>query len=105
MDLFYFFKNKEDHAGEVETSTMLYFHPELVNMQNAGDGEHYDFSIEGLKNKTGWTPRNWKRISKDTGVGNPKKATEVKGKTYIESVTNEISKLIKDLIWNSVIYE
>ena len=100
-----FFINKEDHAGEVETSAMLYFHPELVNMEHAGDGEHKDFSIEGLKNKTGWTPRNWLKISKDTGVGYPKEATKEVGEIYIGEVIEEISKLIKDLIWNSNIYE
>jgi len=100
-----YFENKEDHAGEVETSAMLYFHPELVNMENAGDGNHGDFNIDGLKNKTGWTPRDWSRISKDTGVGDPRKATQEKGEVYIEKVTDEISKLIKDLIWNSVLYK
>lgn len=100
-----YFENMEDHAGEIETSAMLYFHPELVNMEHAGDGEHRDFTIEGLNNKTGWTPRNWLKISRDTGVGDPRKATREKGEVYIEKITDEISKLIKDLIWNSTLYK
>lgn len=73
-------------------------------MQVAGDGNHKDFSIEGLKNKTGWTPRDWKNISSDTGVGDPRKATKEKGKVYTDKITDEISKLFKDLIWNSSLY-
>lgn len=99
-----YFENKEDHAGEVETSAMLYFHPELVDMNYAGSGNHKDFSIEGLKNKTGWTPRDWFEISADTGVGDPRKATSEKGKIYIDKVTDEISKLLYDLVWNSKLY-
>ena len=99
-----YFENMEDHAGEIETSAMLYFHPELVDMNKAGSGDCRDFSIEGLKNKTGWTPRDWSQISSDTGVGDPRKATGEKGKAYLEKVTDEISKLIKDLIWNDNLY-
>lgn len=99
-----YFENKEDHAGEVETSAMLYFHPELVDMNRASDGLSSDFSIDGLKNKTGWTPRNWSKISHDTGVGDPRKATKEKGKVYIDKVTDEISKLLYDFIWNNNIY-
>jgi creatinine amidohydrolase len=102
-----YFENKEDHAGEVETSAMLYFHPELVNMQQAGNGDYKNFNIEGLKNKTGWTPRNWNKISTDTGVGNPKEATNIKGEIYIEDITDEISKLIKEFChkYNNHIYD
>lgn len=99
-----YFENKEDHAGEVETSAMLYFHPELVNMNNAGDGSNKGFNIKGLKNKTGWTPRNWSKISIDTGVGDPRKATSEKGKIYIDKVTDEISSLLSDFI-NKNLYE
>lgn len=99
-----YFENKEDHAGEVETSAMLYFHPELVDMSKASDGISKDFSIDGLKNKTGWTPRDWSKISHDTGVGDPRKASLVKGALYIDKVTIEISKLLYDFIWNSSIY-
>lgn len=99
-----YFENKEDHAGEVETSAMLYFHPELVDMSKASDGTSKEFSIDGLKNKTGWTPRNWSKISHDTGVGDPREATKEKGKVYIGKITDEISKLLYDFIWNNNIY-
>lgn len=99
-----YFENKEDHAGEVETSAMLYFHPELVDMSKAGSGDCKDFSIDGLKNKTGWTPRDWSQISSDTGVGDPRKATSEKGLAYIDKVTDEISNLLCDFIWSSKIY-
>jgi creatinine amidohydrolase len=40
---------------------------------------------------------NWGEVSKDTGVGNPKKSTATKGKLFAEAVVAKISKLLVDL--------
>ena len=93
----YFEEKPDDHAGELETSVMLHYHPELVNMDSAGDGSVKPVKVDSLNNKVGWAPRNWDEVSEDTGVGNPKKSTSAKGKLFAEAVVAKISKLLVDL--------
>ena len=95
-----FEEKPDEHAGELETSVMLHYHPELVNMESAGDGAVRPVKIDALNKKIGWSPRNWDEVSEDTGVGNPKKSTAEKGKFFAAAVVEKISKLLVDL--NSV---
>ena len=93
-----YFTNKEDHAGEIETSAMMYLRPELTNLSDAGLGLHKGFSMSTLNRKIGWTPRNWKLETEDTGIGNPSLSTVDKGKSYICDVINIISELLLEFI-------
>ena len=97
------FETKDDHAGEVETSAMLYYHPELVHMNVAGSGDCKKFKIEELNKGIAWTPRDWSKISKDTGTADPSKATADKGKEYCDLICLNIKNLIISLI-NKPIY-
>lgn len=92
-----FFEEKDDHAGEMETSVLMHYRPELVNLSVAGDGSYTPFASEALRKGTGWTPRNWGKVSRDTGIGNPKKSTAEKGKKYVEAVVCELAGLFIDL--------
>ena len=85
------------YAGELETSVMLHYHPELVDMESAGDGSVKPVKVDALNKKIGWMPRNWDEVSEDTGVGNPKKSTAQKGKLFAAAVVERISKLLVDL--------
>ena len=76
---------------------MLHYHPELVNMDTAGDGTVGPVKVSALNKKIGWMPRDWDEVSKDTGIGNPKKSTAEKGKQYVEVVINKITELLIDL--------
>ena len=38
---------------------MMHYHPELVNLAEAGDGESKPFAIPSLNEKVGWAPRHW----------------------------------------------
>ena len=92
-----FFEEKiDDHAGELETSVMLHYYPELVRMDLAGDGNSRNFAIEGLNTKVAWLPRDWSRVTQDTGVGYPKKATAEKGRRYMEAVIPRILQFVID---------
>jgi creatinine amidohydrolase len=92
-----FFEEKiDDHAGELETSVMLHYYPELVRMDLAGDGNSCNFAIEGLNTKVAWLPRDWSRVTQDTGVGYPKKATAEKGRRYMEAVIPRILQFVVD---------
>ncbi|MDR0658089.1 MAG: creatininase family protein [Mediterranea sp.] len=94
----YFDETLDDHAGEQETSIMLHYRPELVDMDTAGDGEPHFFNITSLNDKVGWVPRHWNHASTDTGVGNPRKATGAKGAGYINAVTDKIALLFNELV-------
>lgn len=90
-----YFDEVGDHAGEMETSIMQYLYPKLVlPLDEAGEGKENKFSIEALNKKEVWTPRRWNKISEDTGIGNPKKASVEKGKKFIEDVTTKLAYII-----------
>ncbi|GHT68331.1 amidase [Bacteroidia bacterium] len=97
-----YFENFDDHAGEMETSVMLHYHPELVRLEQAGDGASTPFKIEGLNTKVGWIPRRWDKTTQDTGVGDPRKATAEKGKRYVDVVTDKIAQLMNDLVHQNI---
>lgn len=93
-----YFNEVGDHAGEMETSIMQYFYPDLVlPLNEAGEGKANKFKVDALNKKEVWTPRKWDKISKDTGIGNPKKATPEKGKKFIGDVTTKLAEIIFDL--------
>lgn len=92
-----FFEEKDDHAGELETSVMLHYHPEWVDMDQAGEGVGQPFALDSLNKKIAWVPRNWQRVTSDTGIGNPRKATSEKGKRYALTVSSKLCQLFAEL--------
>ena len=92
----YFGEKVDDHAGEQETSVMLHYYPDLVRMDLAGDGRSRGFAIRGLNEKVAWHPRNWRKISRDTGVGCPHGATAEKGRRYAEAVVAKYVDFVVD---------
>lgn len=93
----YFEAEIDDHAGEQETSVMMYLQPELVDLNMAGDGDYQPFAISSLNKKVGWTPRHWNRATKDTGVGDPRKATAEKGEKYLNDLIPIVAKLFAEV--------
>lgn len=93
----YFEEHPDDHAGEQETSVLLHYRPDLVQLDKAGDGVVAPCKISGIDKKTGWMPRNWDEVSTDTGIGNPRKSSAEKGKKYADAVVAKISELLKEL--------
>ncbi len=87
----------DDHAGEEETSLMLYFYPELVRTELEGTGKSCPFAIEGLNRGIGWMPRIWNKASVDTGIGNPHKASAQKAERYLAQILPPMVKLVVDL--------
>ena len=92
-----YFDEPGDHADELETSVMMHYHPELVKLEEAGDGKSGGFATEGLAGGIAWVPRNWLKVSHDTGIGDPRNATAEKGRRFVEDVAEEYAKLFKDL--------
>jgi len=97
------FDEPGDHAGELETSAMLQIAPNLVlPLKQAGTGKDKKFKIKGLKE--GWVTaqREWKKISDDTGVGNPKLATQEKGKAFLGVVIQKVADFFEELHYADV---
>ncbi len=93
-----FFDEPEDHAGEMETSVLMYYRPELVDLSVAGDGAYSPFKPTTLREGVGWVPRNWSKVSKDTGIGCPHKATPEKGQKYAAAVADKMATLFIEFV-------
>ncbi|MBO4624926.1 MAG: creatininase family protein [Bacteroidales bacterium] len=100
----YFEADIDDHAGEQETSVVMYLRPELVKMEYAGTGESKSFGIEGLRNHVAWHPRDWSRVSVDTGIGNPAKASADKGKRYVEDCVALYVQMLREITEKGDLY-
>ncbi|MBO7255108.1 MAG: creatininase family protein [Paludibacteraceae bacterium] len=100
-----YFEEEDDHAGELETSVMMHYYPDLVKLTDAGEGKSKPFAINSLNEKTAWVPRHWLKVTTDTGIGNPLKASAEKGKVYSNKVVEKIVLLLKELIENDDIYQ
>jgi creatinine amidohydrolase len=77
------------HGDEVDTSIMLYLHPELVHMELAQD---YMMSRDALRRYR----RGWLRVPKGSpgSIGRPTLATPEKGKALYERIRGRISDRI-----------
>lgn len=97
-----YFDNPGDHADELETSVMMHFHPELVDITTAGPGRSRPWASAELCRKTAWIPRNWLRVTDDTGIGDPSLATPEKGARYVADCTARYAALLRDLAANHI---
>jgi creatinine amidohydrolase len=87
-----FFEHKDDHAGEMETSVILHLKPSLVRpLTEAGDGAAKKFRISAIREGWAWAERKWLQVTKDTGVGDPRKASAAKGEKYFFVVTQKVA--------------
>ena len=92
-----FFDEPGDHAGEMETSLMQFLYPDMTKLKDAGEGESTGFRLKSMKAGFIWTPRNWSKVSMDTGIGNPKMSTPEKGKQCYEFITQLIADALVEL--------
>ena len=93
-----FFENDGGHADEMETSIMQYLVPELVlPLNEAGEGKGKKFRIKALNENWAWAERRWTQVTKDTGIGNPAKASPLKGEKCFREVVNKVAELMYEL--------
>ncbi|HMI47296.1 MAG TPA: creatininase family protein [Gemmatimonadaceae bacterium] len=93
-----YFDEPGDHAGEMETSIMMALEPDLVlPLAEAGPGKARRFRIPGLRDGWAWAPRQWTKVTDDTGTGNPKASTAAKGEKFLTAVTKRIGGFLVDL--------
>ena len=93
-----FFENGGGHADEMETSIMQFLSPDLVlPLSEAGKGVGKKFRIKALNENWAWAERKWSRVTTDTGIGNPSKATPEKGEKCLIGVINKIGSFMIEL--------
>lgn len=52
-----YFDTPGDHADELETSVMMHYHLELVNLEEAGEGAYETLAMQSLNEKIAWIPK------------------------------------------------
>ena len=89
------FEDLGEHAGEVETSLMLYLKPEWVlPISEAGDGAAKKYKFKAMQEGWGWAERRWTSVTKDTGIGNPAKASVEKGEKFFRLLTEKVGDFL-----------
>ena len=89
-----YFQEKGDHADEMETSLMLYLRPDLVLPKSEwGSGEEKKFRIKEFNEGWVWAERQWSKVSKDTGIGNPKFSSREKGERFFIDICKKMDAL------------
>lgn len=99
-----FFDSPGDHADELETSVMMHYHPELVNLTEAGNGKAGGWASGQLSKGVAWIPRRWDAVTRDTGIGDPRAATPIKGEKFAAACAREFAMLIRDLCTMTDLY-
>lgn len=98
MDQKQFFENKDDHAGEMETSLLIFLRPDLVlPLNEAGDGAAKKFKFTAIREGWAWAERKWTRVTNDTGVGDPRKASREKGEKFFKAVTEKVALFFEEV--------
>ncbi len=98
VDVKQFIEEAGDHAGEAETSAMLHLAPELCGpLSDAGPGRARPSKLRGVREGWAWAPRQWTKVTADTGIGNPSKATAEKGAAYVGAAVERIAGFLGEL--------
>ena len=95
-------EHPDDHAGEMETSLILSFRPDLVRRDATGKltadtGERRPFRFEALQ--AGWVgiSRPWHLLTTNSGSGNPHSATAEKGQLLADEIARRIGPFLAEL--------
>lgn len=93
-----YFSDTGDHAGEMETSIMMKIAPDwILPLSEAGNGKSRKLKFKGRSEGWLWAPREWTKVTKDTGIGNPVKASVEKGENYLETIIPKIADFLIEL--------
>jgi len=93
------FREPGDHAGELETAAVMHVAPWLVEADRSvwGDGAVNPSALEAVRHGWAWMPRRWTQLSADTGVGDPRSATEAAGAAFLAQAVERISGFCAEL--------
>ena len=101
------FEKPDDHAGEMETSMILAYRPELVARRSDGSltadaGAARPMQFEALEK--GWVSitRPWHLLTSNTGCGNPHAASAEKGHEMMAGIRARLVPFLVELCKASV---
>lgn len=89
------FENIGDHADEMESSVGLHLFPNLMApLSQADEGKTRVSRFNALEE--GWVKitRPWDKLTTNSGVGNPHKATAEKGRQYLDAVVAKLTPFV-----------
>jgi creatinine amidohydrolase len=82
----------------METSVLLHLAPHLVlPLTEAGDGSAKKFKFSAIREGWAWAERKWMQVTRDTGVGDPRKASREKGERYFKAVTEKVATFFEEV--------
>lgn len=92
----------DDHAGEMETSLILSFRPDLVRRTEDGQlaadaGQRRELRFEALRE--GWVglSRPWHLLTTNSGSGNPHQASAAKGEQLSDAIVARVAPFLAEL--------
>ncbi len=96
------FEQRDDHAGEMETSIGLAFWPELIARKPDGtlaadEGRKASTRFEAVNR--GWVSitRPWHLLTTNAGAGNPHAATAEKGRKLVDVLVDRLADFLVEL--------
>jgi len=96
------FQERDDHAGEMETSLALAYFPELVAVREDGtltadDGQTNPCRFQAVNR--GWVSitRPFHLLTKNIGAGNPHAASAAKGRRLVELLVERLAGFLVEL--------
>lgn len=96
------FVERDDHAGEMETSFMLAYYPDLVARHDDGslaadEGQTKTMRFDAVNR--GWISitRPWHLLTTNTGSGNPHAASAEKGRRLMELIVERLAGFLVEL--------
>ncbi|MGP0062168.1 MAG: creatininase family protein [Isosphaeraceae bacterium] len=91
------FREKDDHAGEMETSMGLAHFPGLVAPEAADAGAVRATRFEAINR--GWVEitRPWHLLTTNSGAGDPRAASAEKGQALTDLVAERIGEFLREL--------
>lgn len=60
-------------------------------------GVQKKFKFGAIQEGWAWAERQWTKVTKDTGVGDPRKATAEKGEKYFKAVTEKVAQFFMEV--------
>lgn len=101
-------EHPDDHAGEMETSLILMFRPDLVRYQvdHANEGSSKLAADAGARRplrfealREGWVglSRPWHLLTTNSGSGNPHAASAAKGQQLAAAIVDRIAPFLAEL--------
>jgi len=96
------FSAADDHAGEMETSLMLAYFPDLVARNADGtlaadDGATRPSRFDAVNKKWVSITRPWHLLTTNSGAGNPHEATAEKGERVVEVLAERLVPFLVEL--------